>query len=183
MTQATAGGCISGGTFACALTFAATAAAMNGAFLSGVLSRWGGRGAALWQFWQAFLGCMGPAMVAQALAVAILPASNSTWPAAAGATAAAIITATLANADSEGGRTSDRDSVRNSSVAGASHGRAEMHNDTTIENKKDSHGKEGHVRYYSWVPFWATVPAWSATVLLMLGPATLLVRHSYTYNK
>ena len=150
---------------------------MNGAFISGVLSRGGGRGAALWQCWQAFLGCMGPAMVAQALAVAIFPASNSTWPAAAGASAAAIITATLANADREG----DRGSDRNSSMAGASHGRPEMHNNITIGNKKDYQSEEAHVRDYSWAPFWATVPAWSATVLLMLGPATLLVRHSYTY--
>lgn len=111
---------------------------------------------------------MGPAMVAQALAVAIWPAFNSTWPAAAGATAAAIITATLGSADS----------YSNNSTVGAGHSKVVVHENITIDNKKDLHREEGHARDTSWAPFWATVPAWSATVLLMLGPATLLVRPS-----
>ena len=164
-SQAASAGGVPSAALAAALCFAATAAVINAAYVSGVLGRLRGLGPGLWQRWRALLGCVGPAMVAQALTLAVWPATTAVWPAAAGATAAIAVTVALSSASSSRTVPAARDSAGGGPSSGSSSGAG-----------ASARGGGRGLTAASWAPFWATVPAWSATALLMMGPAVLLVR-------
>ena len=221
----------------------------------GLFDWMGAAGAAAWSRWQAFLGCLGFAVVPQALALAVAApaAATSAAPATLGAALGVALSAAImlpstahshaaaaaspAQPRSDGqrasgepsrlhtvdvrrsfglgsreagsgqgaqaaaraaglGATCDGDSAGNGSnmrsynggrlkprsggapkQAEASHVRwisaSSRHSSTRHRGTvSDEDGEPGLGR---WQPFWATVPAWSATLLLMLEPVKLLV--------
>jgi len=95
----------------------------------------------LWSRWQALLGCLGFALVPQAVALATVgPAACGTAPAMVGAALGIALTTAIGSPTQASG---------------------------------DGDAERGLRR---WRPFWATVPAWSASLLLMLQPVKTLVR-------
>ncbi len=115
--------------------------------VSGSLDR--GAGAAVWSRWQALLGCLGFALVPQAVALATVgPAACGTAPALVGAVLGIALTAAIGSP-------------------------------TAQQEGSDVDAEPGLRR---WRPFWATVPAWSASLLLMLQPVKLLVRFALTMS-
>ena len=216
--------------------------------VTGHCDRMGAMGAAAWPRWQAFLGCLGCALVPQSLALAAAaPAAWGVTSAALGAAVGVTVTAaiTLPNAQHNdtactplpaqpssatqrsgmalvSAKTADlrRTTRLGSSDAGlqcrsrtaaaldgahaerSSNSSEDGHESQSrdvqwpwpdsiepaqrlpsrsvsqrstraAEGVSDNDGEHGLGR---WRPFWATVPAWSATLLLMLEPVKLLVR-------
>ena len=167
----------------------------------------GTAGAAAWSRWQAFLGCLGFALVPQALALAAVgPAACGAAPAVVGASLGTALTAAVrlpaarqsrtdiveshhatrkrdssaerlgprarvgfpATAYSSGVQKRAEPPVVGQASRPARHGSARTGGDGSENDGEHGLGQ--------WRPFWATVPAWSATLLLMLEPVKLLVR-------